>query len=163
MDKCSYLTGEQQTHLLQLLSKFPKLFDGELKTFNGPLIHLELIDNPTPICSWAYPIPRSQLLVFKNEFDHLVNIGVMECAKCSEWIAGTFIVPKKDSCVWGITDFCGLDKSLERCVYLLRQINDIITQYRYFTKLDISMQYYMFVLDEPSRDLCTFAMPFGLY
>ena len=66
VDKCSYLTGEQQTHLLQLLSEFPKLFDGELKTFNGSPIHLELIDNSTPVCSRAYPDPRSQLPVFKN-------------------------------------------------------------------------------------------------
>ena len=166
VDKCSYLTGEQQTHLLQLLSKFPKLFDGELKTFNGPPIHLELIDNPTPVRSQAYPIPSSQLPVFKNELDCLVNIGVMECAKHSEWIAGTFIVPKKDGRMRCITDFRGLNKSLKQHVYLLQQINDIIThrpQYRYFTKLDISIQYYTFVLDEPSRDLCTFSMPFGLY
>ena len=90
----------------------------------------------------------------------------MEHAKCSEWIAGTFIVPKKDGRVQWTTDFRGLNKSLKQHVYPLRQINDIIThqpQYRYFTKLDISMQYYTFMLDEPSRDLHAFAMPFGLY
>ena len=34
--------------------------------------------------------------VFKEELNCLVEIGVLEPAKCSEWIAGTFIVPKKD-------------------------------------------------------------------
>ena len=166
VDKCTYLTQSQQQQLFQLLSKFPKLFDGELKTFNGPPIHLELIDNPTPVRSWAYPIPRSQLQVFKQELDRLVRIGVVERAKHSEWIAGTFITAKKDGRVRWITDFRGINRSLKRHVYPLRRICDIITRhphYQYFTKLDISMQYYTFVLDEPSRDLCTFATPFGLY
>ena len=66
VDKCTYLTHSQQQQLFQLLSQFPKLFDGELKTFNGPPIHLELIDNPTPVRSRAYPIPRSQLQVFQT-------------------------------------------------------------------------------------------------
>ena len=139
VDKCTYLTAAQQHQLFQLLSKFPKLFDGELKTFNGPPIHLELIDNPTP----AYPIPRSQLKVFKQELDRLVRIGVLERAKRSEWIARTFITAKKDGRVRWITDFRGLNRSLKRRVYPLCRISDIITRhphYKYFTKLDISMQ-----------------------
>ena len=166
VDKCTYLTAAQQHQLFQLLSKFPKLFDGKLKTFNGPPIHLELIDNPTPVRSRAYPIPCSQLKVFKQELDRLVRIGVLERARRSEWIAGTFITAKKDGPVRWITDFRGLNRSLKRRVYPLRRISDIITHhpyYKYFTKLDISMQYFTFVLDEPSRDLCTFATPFGLY
>ena len=65
--------------------------------------------------------------VFKNELDHLVKIGVLERAKRSEWIAGTFIVPKKDGRMWWITDFRGLNRSLKQRVYPLRRINDIIT------------------------------------
>ena len=132
VDKCTYLTAAQQHQLFQLLSKFPKLFDGELKTFNGPPIHLELIDNPTPVRSRAYPIPHSQLQVFKQELDRLVRIGVLERAKRSEWIAGTFITAKKDGRVQWITDFRGLNWSLKRRVYPLRRISDIITRHPHY-------------------------------
>ena len=60
----------------------------------------------------------------------------------------------------------GLNKSLKRKVYPLEKISKIFqchSDYQYLTKLDISMQYYTFVLDKPLRNLCTFAMPFGLY
>ena len=166
VDKYTYLLPQQRQQLYHLLQKFQKLFDGKLKTFKGPSVHLQLIENPKPVRRRPYSVPTSHLTVFKAELHRLLEIGVIEKATRSEWIAGTFIVPKKDGRVRWITYFRGLNKSLCRKVYPLRKISEIFQPrlgYKFFTKLDISMQYYTFVLDEPSHNLCTFATPFGLY
>ena len=114
VNKCTYLLPPQRQQLHQMLQKFHKLFDGQLKTFKGPPVHLQLIENPKPVRRRPYSVPTSHLTVFKAELHRLLEIGVIEKSARSEWIAGTFIVPKKDGRVRWITDFRGFNKSLRR-------------------------------------------------
>ena len=120
----------------------------------------------------AYSVPNAHRSVFKAELDRLVRIGVLEEGSRSEWIAGTFIVPKKllpgetvPRVRW-VSDFRGLNKCLKRKTYPIPRIGDILarrTGYKFLTKMDISMQFYTFELDDESKELCTIATPFGLY
>lgn len=164
--RCTHLSQDQQNQLYDVLSKFPKLFNNELGVYPHEQIHLEVQENATPHAVRAYPVPRSQLHLFKEELERLVRIGVLEPTGRSEWISGTFITPKKDSTVRWVSDFRALNKVIKRKVYPIPRVQDILsrrTGYKFLSKLDISMQYYTFELAEDSRDITTIATPFGLY
>ena len=169
---CQHLSQTQQNDLRDVLSKYPTLFNNELGTYPDEKIHLDLRDDAVPHTTRAYTVPHNHRAVFKAELDRLVKIGVLEEGSRSEWIAGTFVIPKKllpgekvPRVRW-ISDFRGLNKALKRKTYPIPRIGDTLarrTGYQFLSKMDISMQFYTFELDDESKELCTIATPFGLY
>ncbi len=92
-----------------------------------------------------HSIPVIHLEAFKKELINLVKIGVLSPQDASEWASPTFITPQKDSRVHSVNDLSELNKVVKRKQYPLPIIGDILRRrkgYKFFTKLDISMQYY---------------------
>ena len=162
----THLSQQQRNELQELLSEFPTLFNGKLKAYPHEKVHLDIDPNVKPKQIRPYALAKMHEKVFKDELDRLVKIGVLEPAGRSEWISGTFIRPKKDGKVRWLSDFRALNSAIKRKVYHLPRISDILSKrkgYAFFSKLDVSMCYYTFEMDDASKEACTIATPFGLY
>jgi tRNA uridine 5-carbamoylmethylation protein Kti12 len=89
--------------------------------------------------------------------ERLVSLAILSRVGGTEWASPTFIIPKKDACVCWISDFCELSKVIVcRKIYPLPLIQDILkkqTSYKFFTKIDISMQYHTFELTNTVKEL----------
>ena len=114
----------------------------------------------------TYPVPRTQLEAYETRLRQLVEMDVLKPATRSEWIAGSFIIPKKDATARWITDLRHLNLNIRRHVYPMQRIQDLLTKrtgYQYITILDLSDWYYTFVIKESCRHLLTTTTPFGLF
>ena len=162
----THLTQTQQNNLLEVLRKHASMFDGSLGVYPHKKFHIEIEPGAKPVYARPYLVPRIHLSTFKKELDHLVELGVLVPQNKSEWASPTFIIPKKDGRVRWISNLRQLNKVVKLKQYPLPIITDILckrVRYEFFTKLDISMQYYTFELDDKSQDLCTIRTPFGMY
>jgi hypothetical protein len=162
----THLSATQKEDLRKVLKDFPELFDGTLGVYLHRKFHIDIMPGARPKHVRPYAIARIHLEALEKELDHLVSIGVLSPTGASEWGSPTFITPKKDRLMHWVSDLRELNKVVLRKQYPLPIIQDILKKqagYSFFTKIDISMQYYTFKLDEESKDVTTIVTPFGKY
>jgi hypothetical protein len=140
--------------------------NGTIGVYPHKKLHIVIDPNVKPVHSRPYPVPRIHLKTFKKELNHFVRIGFLAAQQESEWVSPSFIIPKKDGKVRWMSNLHRLNKVIRCKQYPLWIITDILRKhsgYKFFTKLDVSMQYYTYELDKESQDLCTIITPFGKY
>jgi hypothetical protein len=164
--RLTHLNAHQKADLLRVLQENNKTFNGTLGVYSHKKVHIDIDPNAKPVHSRPYPVPWIHLKTFKKELNHLVKLGVLAAQQESEWVLPSFIIPKKDGRVCWISDLCQSNKVIRHKQYPLPIITNILCKhsgYKFFTKLDVSIQYYTFELDEESQDLCTIVTPFRKY
>jgi hypothetical protein len=164
MKRLTHLNAHQKADLLQVLQKNQTMFDGTLGVYPHKKVHIDIDPNAKPVHSRPYPVPQIHVKTFKKELNHLVRISVLAAQQESEGVSPSFVIPKKDNRVRWISNLRQLNKVIKRKQYPLPIIMDILGKYSgytFFTKLEVSMQYYTFELHKESQDLCIINTSFG--
>ncbi len=162
MKGLTHLNAHQKADLLWVLQENKKVFDKTLDVYTHKRVHI-IDQNAKSVHSMLCPVPWIHLKTFKKEFDHLVRLAPQQE---SEWVSSSFTIPKRDNRVRRISDSHQLNKVIRHKQYLLPIITDILRKrsgYKFFAKLNISMQYYTFELDNKSQNPCTIITSFGKY
>jgi hypothetical protein len=149
-----HLSEEQKMQLLGVMNNHQILFDGKLGTYPKRKFHIELKDDAVPYhCKQPYSVAAVNMPVLKKALDRQENMGIIKRVGESEWGMPMMVIPKKDGAIRTIDDFRELNKHAKRKTYSLPKIQDIFHRrkgYKYATKIDLTLCYYTFELDEES-------------
>ncbi|XP_049868122.1 uncharacterized protein K02A2.6-like [Pectinophora gossypiella] len=151
----------------ELMKRFPNVFAAGIGTFNKARISLETVTSARPVWRRARPVPHALRPRVDTELARLQREGIITPVDWSEW--GTPVVPvlKKN----GEVRLCGDFKTTVNPVlvedkYPIPRIEDIFASLqggKLFSKIDLSSAYLQFLLDEPSRKLCTIVTTQGMF
>ena len=156
---------------LEIMTEYPSVFDGQIKTMEGEKFRIILTDDAKPFCVHT---PRVIPFAFRDklraELELLQNQGVIApVTEPTEWCAPIVVTPKKGTdkirmCV----DLSQLNKYVKRERYQsttpAQAVADIAAESaKTFTKLDAMKGYHQCPLDEASQLLTTFITPFGRF
>ena len=163
----THLTEQQRKDLYEVWKVNEGLFSGKVGRFPRDF-HLDVDPNVEPYCQTRpYPLNAQHLQLLKEELDRQEAMGIIsKCHEATRWCMPMFIRPKKDGTIRTVHDFRALNRAIIRKKHTLPRIEDILMktqEYKFITKIDVSMQYYTFYLDEESRWYCVFITPFGKY
>ena len=82
-----------------IISEFPSVFDGQIRTMLGVKFHISLTEDARPFCvTTPCTVPFAYRDKLKKEIDLLLTQGIITpVTKPTEWCAPIVVTPKKDS------------------------------------------------------------------
>lgn len=161
-----HLTIENKKQLRTVLARYSKVFDGQLGCHPTAEVNIELKPGSHPVWIPPYRLEDAKRTPFYNELNSMIEDKILVPTGPSEWGFPSFIIPKKDGRVRWISDFRELNKMIVRKPFPLPRIQDILlerSQYKYFTKIDLSMMFYCFRLSKNSQRMCVITTPKGCF
>ena len=103
----------------------------------------------------------------KAEIDKMLEMSVIEpVEEPTDWCSGLTIAPKPGGKIRMCIDLTALNKSVQREVYPLPRISDMLTKLsegRVFSKLDANSGFWQIKMDSESKLLTTFVTPWGKF
>lgn len=173
IDAFEVASSEQSVHVIssdQAYYDILKLFPEVLRPMSlkepakHDIVHHIETSSP-PVFARARPLPPDKYKAAKEEFDHMLELGICRPSK-SPWASPLHIVKKKDGGLRVCGDYRRLNAVTRPDRYPIPRIQDFTYQLHnmnIFSKLDLKMAYYWIPIAEDDAQKTAIITPFGLF
>ncbi|CAK1597910.1 unnamed protein product [Parnassius mnemosyne] len=151
----------------ELQCQFPVLFSDKLGRFTKHKVHLQLKDNAKPVFFKARPIAFALRNKINSELDRMVELGVLKPVDHADYASPIVPVLKRNGTIRLCADYSvSINRQLIIDQYPLPTAKELFAKLyggKKFTKLDLSMAYNQFELDDESQRYTVINTHRGLY
>ena len=145
------------------MAKYSAILDGNLGCYPHKKTALNIPPGAQPIQKQLHLIPYRQETAFKKE---MVDDGVLRRNHGgSKWTSPSFVFPMKDKQIRIVSDnFREVNMLIKRRPYPMPRIHKIVPKrngYTHLSKMDLSIQFYCFELEEEIKKYTTIITPDG--
>ncbi|XP_028163909.1 uncharacterized protein K02A2.6-like [Ostrinia furnacalis] len=163
---CNFVTNSS-TVVQELQSQFPEVFSDSLGAFNKYKVKLQLKPDSKSFFFKARPVAFALRDKVDKELDRLVKLGILKPVEHSEYASPIVPVLKKNGSVRICADYSAtINKQLLVEQYPLPTVSELFSKLhggQQFSKLDLSMAYNQFLLDEESQNITCINTHRGLF
>jgi hypothetical protein len=158
---------EETTKVVELLEKYPRLFDSKYGVIPDIKGQLYLKEGAVPKCCKARPVPFALRDKVKSELDRLMSEEIITKVNSSNWSTPMVVVHKKNGSVRLCGDFkVTVNPQIRVDQHPIPRIEEIFNSLsgsKYFSKLDICNAFLNLEMEENSKELLTLVTNWGLY